>query len=262
MTTTTTTTDTPTTAETERALDLLSAWDAQQAAYITHREQRFTVMLDVVDHVVPQGGVVLDLASGPGSISQRVLARRPDVTCIAVDFDPVLLELGRTALGGQPVRFVDADLWDRDWTAGLDGAVPDAVLSSTALHWLPSDVLSRVYNDLGGLLAPGGVVLNADHLRHLDGRTLFAELSARDDERTQRTDRAAGALDWDQWFAEVTAVERYGRLAAERERRFALRPPNPELSLAFHTAALQVAGFAEVGPVWQYLDDFVVLARR
>ncbi|PZE84145.1 trans-aconitate 2-methyltransferase [Curtobacterium sp. MCBD17_032] len=261
-TTTTTTTDAPTTAETERALDLLAAWDAQQAAYITHREQRFTVMLDVVDHVVPEGGVVLDLASGPGSISQRVLARRPDVTCIAVDFDPVLLELGRTALAGQPVRFVDADLWDRDWTAGLDGAVPDAVLSSTALHWLPSDVLSRVYNDLGGLLAPGGVVLNADHLRHLDGRTLFAELSARDDERTQRTDRAAGALDWDQWFAEVTAVERYGRLAGERERRFALRPPNPELSLAFHTAALEVAGFAEVGPVWQYLDDFVVLARR
>jgi trans-aconitate methyltransferase len=262
MTTTTTTTAVPTPAETERALDLLSAWDRQQAAYITHREQRFTVMLDVVDHVVPQGGVVLDLASGPGSISQRVLARRPDVTCIAVDHDPVLLELGRTALAGQAVRFVDADLWDRDWTAGLDGAVPDAVLSSTALHWLPSDVLSRVYNDLGSLLAPGGVVLNADHLRHLDGRALFSELSALDDERTQRTDRAGGALDWDQWFAEVTAVERYGRLAAERERRFEDRPPNPELSLAFHVAALEVAGFGEVGPVWQYLDDFVVLARR
>ncbi|PZF38647.1 MULTISPECIES: trans-aconitate 2-methyltransferase [unclassified Curtobacterium] len=258
----TTTTATPTAAETEQALALLASWDTQQAAYITHREQRFAVMLDVVDHVVPRGGVVLDLASGPGSISQRIIARRPDVTCIAVDYDPVLLELGRTALAGQPVRFVDADLWDRDWTTGLDGVVPDAVLSSTALHWLPSDVLSRVYNDLGSLLAPGGVVMNADHLRHLDGRTLFAELSDLDDVRTQQTDRAAGALDWDQWFAEVTAVERYGRLVAERERRFEHRPPNPELSLDFHVAALEVAGFAEVGPVWQYLDDFVVLARR
>ncbi|WIB26751.1 class I SAM-dependent methyltransferase [Curtobacterium sp. MCSS17_015] len=257
-----TTSATPTPDETEHALRLLAAWDVQQAAYITNREQRFTIMLDVVDHVVPEGGVVLDLASGPGSISQRVLERRPDITCIALDHDPVLLELGRTALAGRRVRFVDADLWDRDWTAGLDGAVPHAVLSSTALHWLPSDVLSRVYNDLGALLAPGGVVLNADHLRHLDGRTLFEELSARDDERTQRTDRAAGALDWDQWFAEVVAAERYGRLAAERDRRFADRPPNPELSLAFHVAALQVAGFAEVGPVWQHLDDFVVLARR
>ncbi|PZE59751.1 SAM-dependent methyltransferase [Curtobacterium sp. MCPF17_047] len=257
---TTTTTTTP--AETERALGLLAAWDAQQAAYITNREQRFAIMLDVVDHVVPQGGIVLDLASGPGSISQRVVARRPDITCIALDHDPVLLELGRTALAGQPVRFVDADLWDRDWTAGLDGAIPDAVLSSTALHWLPSDVLSRVYNDLGSIVPPGGVVLNADHLRHLDGRTLFAELSALDDERTQQADRASGALDWDQWFAEVTAVERYGRLAAERERRFEHRPPNPELSLGFHVAALEVAGFTEVGPIWQYLDDFVVLARR
>ncbi|PZF57863.1 SAM-dependent methyltransferase [Curtobacterium sp. MCSS17_008] len=251
-----------TTTESAAALQLLAAWDAQQAAYITNREARFDVMLDVVDHVVPQGGVVLDLASGPGSISQRVVARRPDLTCIALDHDPVLLELGRTALAGQPVEFVDGDLWDPAWTDLLHGAVPDAVLSSTALHWLPSDVLSRVYNDLGRLLRPGGVVMNADHLRHLDGRTLFAELSARDDERTQRDDRAAGALDWDQWFAEVVAVERYGRLAAERERRFEHRPPNPELSLRFHVAALEVAGFAEVGPVWQYLDDYVVLARR
>lgn len=258
-------TNTPTTAsDIEEARVLLSAWDTQQAAYITHREPRFDVMLDIVDHVVPEGGVVLDLASGPGSISQRVRERRPDVTCVAVDHDPVLLELGRTALAehGDAVRFVDADLWDPDWVSALDGAAPHAVLSSTALHWLPAAVLARVYTDLGRLVPKGGVVLNADHLRHLDGRPLFEELSRLDDERTQQRDHAAGAASWDEWWADLVAVDRYGRLAAERDRRFADRPPNPELSVRFHTEALRVAGFREAGTVWQHLDDFVVLARR
>lgn len=257
-------TSTPTPAVISDAQALLAAWDAQQAAYVTHREARFEIMLDVVDHVVPQGGTVLDLASGPGSISRRVLDRRPDLTCIAVDYDPVLLELGRTALAdrGDHVRFVDADLWDRDWTTVLGGAAPHAVLSSTALHWLPADVLARVYADLASVVAEQGVVLNADHLRHPDGRDLFAELSDLDDQRTQASGREAGAATWDEWWADLVAVERYGRLAAERERRFADRPPNPDLSLAFHVEALRVAGFAEAGPVWQHLDDFVVLARR
>lgn len=263
MTTTTPRTD-PGPDEVHRARELLAAWDDQQAAYVARREDRFAIMLDVVEHVVPEGGVVLDLASGPGPISERVLARRPDVTCVALDHDPVLLELGRTALAdhGDRVRFVDADLWDRDWTARLDGAVPHAVLSSTALHWLPADVLARVYADLAGLVPSGGVVLDADHLRHLDGRPLFERLSVLDDERTQAEGRASGAQTWDEWWRDLVAEERYGALAEERERRFASRPPNPDLSPAFHVEALRTAGFAEAGTIWQHLDDYVVLAQR
>ncbi|MFZ4894179.1 class I SAM-dependent methyltransferase [Plantibacter sp. Mn2098] len=247
-----------------RSRDLLTAWDAQQAAYITGREARFTMMLDILEHVLPPDGVVLDLACGPGSITARVLDRFPDVTCIAADYDPVLLELGRNALAhhGDRVRFVDVDLWDAEWTSALGDARPDAVLSSTALHWLPADVLARVYGDLAATVAPGGVVLNADHLRHLDGRPLFEELSRLDDERTQQRDRAAGAKDWDGWWADVTSVAEYAALAVERDRRFAHRPPNPELSLTFHVEALRMAGFAEAGPVWQHFDDYIVLARR
>ena len=251
-------------ADVDQAKDLLSAWDRQQAAYITRREERFGIMLDILDHVVPDGGTVLDLASGPGSISERVLTRRPDVTVIAADYDPVLLELGRTALHEHRdrVSFVDVDLWDPTWISRLPDGTPHAVLSSTALHWLPADVLARVYADLGALVPVGGVVMNADHLRHLEGRPLFEELSRLDDAATQENDRAAGAQTWDEWWADLVAVPRYGSLAEERERRFASRPANPDLSLQFHVEALRVAGFVEAGPVWQHLDDFVVLARR
>lgn len=242
----------------------LAAWDRQQAAYVNRREDRFAVMLDVLAHTAPAGALVVDLACGPGSVSARVLDRFPGMTCVAVDYDPVLQELGRHALAhhGDRVQFADADLWDPRWTDVLDGRRPHAVLSSTALHWLPADVLTRVYADAARVLEPGGVLLNADHLRAPVGRPLFEELAARDDAATQERDRAAGALTWDGWWAELVAHPHYAPLAAERERRFADRPANPDLSLAFHVAALQAAQFGEAGSVWQHLDDYVVLARR
>jgi hypothetical protein len=39
-----------------------------------------------------------------------------------------------------------------------------AVLSSTALHWLEPEPLTRRYRDLGRLLRPGGVFLSGDHM--------------------------------------------------------------------------------------------------
>jgi O-methyltransferase involved in polyketide biosynthesis len=247
-----------------RAADLLASWDRQQASYITHRESRFEVMLDAVQLAVPADGVVLDLASGPGSISARLLDRMPRLTVIALDYDPVLLELGRRALAhhGGRVSFVDGDLFDPAWVAALNGVRPDAVLSSTALHWLPGHILARVYGELAALLPAGGLFANADHLRFAEGRPFFDELARRDDERTQTVDRSNGALDWDQWFTEVVSEPEFAALAPERARRFSDRPPNPDLSLDFHVAALRTAGFAEAGPAWQYLDDYVVVAQR
>jgi hypothetical protein len=247
-----------------RARELLTLWDHQQASYISHREARFDVLLDVLERTIPADGVVLDLASGPGSITARVLERMPSVSCIALDYDPVLLALGRSALAehGDRVAFVDADLWNPAWLGSLGGRTPHAVVSSTALHWLPAAVLTRVYSDLGTLLREGGVVMNADHLRHAGGRPLFEALSAGDDARTQRVSRASGALDWDQWWAEVVAIAEFAELEPERARRFSSRPANPDLSLDFHVSALEVAGFAEAGPIWQHFDDYIVLARR
>ncbi|HEY0187581.1 MAG TPA: class I SAM-dependent methyltransferase [Cellulomonas sp.] len=249
---------------TDWSRDHLAAWDRQQAAYVNRREDRFAVMLDVLAQTVPSGALVVDLACGPGSVSARVLDRFPGMTCLAVDHDPVLVELGRHALAahGDRVQFVEADLWDPGWTRVLGGRRPHAVLSSTALHWLPADVLTRVYAEAAALIEPDGVLLNADHLRQREGRPLFEELSRRDDEATQQRDHADGALTWDAWWSDLVAHPHYAPLAPERERRFAQRPPNPDLGPAFHVAALRSAGFREAGPVWQHLDDYVLLAQR
>ncbi|WP_201787178.1 trans-aconitate 2-methyltransferase [Actinoplanes sp. TFC3] len=249
---------------TAAATRLLQDWDEQQSAYVAHRENRFAVMLDVLRLHFPGGKVnVLDLACGPGAIPRRVLQAFPHAEVTAVDYDPILLQIATAVLTehGTRARVVDADLATPDWPATLD-ARPGAVLSSTALHWLSPAQLLAVYQAAAALLPPGGVLLNADHLRFDDSSPTLRDLAGRHDETTQREGFAAGALDYAAWYAKAIREPELAALAPVRNQRFANRPPQPLASLEFHLAALHTAGFAEVGTVWQYLDDYVVFARR
>ena len=243
---------------------LLDAWDRQQEAYIAYREQRFEVMLDVLRLTHGDEFTVLDLACGPGAISDRVLARFPGARVVAVDYDPILLTVARGALaerhGTDRVTVIDADLVAAGWEKQVP--VVDAVLSSTALHWLSPTELSAVYATAATLLKPGGVLLNGDHLRYGPGNPTLREISEKHDEETQRAAFATGALDYQEWYAEAARHPEIAALEEERAARFADRPPQPLSPLAFHLAALEAAGFPETGTVWQYIDDYVVFARR
>ncbi|QIQ05883.1 class I SAM-dependent methyltransferase [Streptomyces liangshanensis] len=244
--------------------DLLARWDDQQAAYIAHRDQRFTSMLDVLRLHLPEEFSALDLACGPGSLADRLLGAFPRATVTAVDYDPLLLHLAGEVLAehGGRATTLEADLLRPDWTSALGGRAFDAVVTSTALHWLSPGDLLRVYTDLAGLLPPGGLLLNADHLRFGEDAPTLRAVSARHDAECQAAAFGQGADTWDAWFTRAAARPGAAPLAAERERRFADRPPQPLAPLHFHLSALRTAGFTEVGTVWQYLDDYVVLARR
>ncbi|WNG20876.1 class I SAM-dependent methyltransferase [Cystobacter fuscus] len=244
----------------------LRRWDAQQTGYLPRREQRFEVMLDVLSELLPEEFVLVDLACGPGSISQRVLERFPKARCIAVDLDPVLLTLGRGALGdgGGRLRWVAADLMTVDLVARLEVASVDAVLSTTALHWLPAERLVALYHQLGRLVRPGGVFLNGDNIPFSRRPSPFQRLA----EQARRRDEAKafgerGVEDWEVWWKALAAEPGMGPLIEERQRLFAgIRRDWSEPLLEVHEAALRDAGFQDVGVLWQHLDDRIILAVR
>lgn len=255
---------------TDTALDLIdwhgwmARWDAQQTGYLPEREARFTVMLDALEQLLPASFVLLDLACGPGAISQRVLRRFPGASSIAVDVDPVLLTLGQRVLGTQASRlqWVDADLRDPSWAARLGVSQVDAVLSTTALHWLPAGHLVRLYRDLSQLLRPGGIFLNGDHMRYGAGLPTLRTLAQQHYQQTIQTAFGSGqGEDWEHWWRALSGEPGMAELFAERARRF------PEAShddtapiYDLHVGALRDAGFREVGVIWQRYDDRVLLA--
>jgi trans-aconitate methyltransferase len=261
------------TTDTTSAIDWtgwLRRWDTQQQGYLPDREERFSAMLDVLAVHLKPDFVALDLACGPGAISQRLLARFPEAQTIALDTDPVLLALGEGALGdlGGRMSWMKDDLTDPAWierlTARLDGRPLDAVLSSTALHWLSGDVLARVYHQLGALMPAGSVVLNADNMPFGLHEPMFQQLAtALKQQEQQEAFQQAGVEDWANWWEAIEQEPSLGALFAEREARFSWRDrqwTNPRYE--FQVGALREAGFREVGTFWQRRDNRVLLAIR
>ena len=248
----------------------LARWDTQQTGYLPEREARFNVMFDALDVLLPESFVALDLACGPGAISQRLLKRFPKARCIAVDLDPVLLTMGQNVLGTMDGRltWVEADLASSEWITQLGVDAVDAVLSTTALHWLPASHLVDLYRQLGQLVRPGGVVLNGDHMSFEPRLERFQQLAnvvkkrIQDEAFTQR-----GVEDWTQWWDALAQEPGLQSLLADREARFApqrqlLSTVSYRPTYALHEAALREAGFEQVDVIWQRLDNRVLMAIR
>jgi SAM-dependent methyltransferase len=240
----------------------IERWDLQQEESLPDREDRFTALIDAVQEAAGRPDpVVLDIGCGPGSLAVRLLARLPRATVMAIDADPVMLELGRAAYPDLPgLRFVDLDLRVPGWSArlGLDRS-PDAAVSTTALHWLPEPDLRALYAELTTVLRPGGLLLNGDHFA-LDAKQ-YPTLAGLDLALRRREDlrRFPGGHreSWHAWWEAVAADPALARHAAERRHRHvdAGHHGSKSSQLATHVDALRAAGFAEVGTLWQRGDN-------
>jgi trans-aconitate methyltransferase len=257
--------------------ELMSSWDRQQEGYLPARETRFRVMFDAIEELVGEEFLALDLACGPGSISQRLLERFPSARSVALDLDPVLLAIGQQTLGtiDGRLRWLQRDLRHPDWSAALQEQRFDVVLSTTALHWLTPPQLAVVYRRLATIVRAGGIVLNGDHMPFDRSQPSLARLTrALEERQEQRAFEQEGIDDWARWWERLEEIPGLAELLAERKRLWGEGGPGEAVALwkredkrhcpsrNFACAALTEAGFGEVGSLWQELDDYILLAVR
>ncbi|WP_406497314.1 class I SAM-dependent methyltransferase [Streptomyces sp. NBC_00846] len=238
------------------------SWDRQQEWYMPDREERFRVMLDMVEAVVGSRPRVLDLACGTGSITDRLLKRFPEATSTGVDLDPALLAIARGHFDGdERVTFVTADLKDPDWAGQLPYESYDAVLTATALHWLHTEPLTALYRRIGGLVRDGGVFMNADHMIDTETPRINAAERAHRHAAMDRA-RAAGALDWTDWWALAAKAPVLAGPTAERYTIYGEHADGDTPSVRWHVDTLREAGFGEARAVWASPSDSLVLAVK
>ncbi|WP_196258166.1 class I SAM-dependent methyltransferase [Pelagibacterium limicola] len=245
------------------AHDLLARWDAQQTAYIKHRDQRFAIMAETIARHCGDSPRILDLACGPSSTSAALLKLLPGAQIVAVDKDPVLLAIATESFAGRDnVEVHDEDLDQTAWLEAIGGQF-DAVVSSTALHWLAPDALARLYFTLSSKVREGGIFLNADHLKYDDvTQPVLHRISAEDDKNNQKIAFDSGVDTWDAWWDAVKANPAYQDAVARRDIVWEGKGPQPHVSLGYHLTTLRSAGFRETGTIWQYFDDYVLYAVR
>jgi SAM-dependent methyltransferase len=239
-------------------------WDLQQETFLPDREARFDAMLGALRAGLGERFRFLDLGAGTGSLSERILRRFPRARGVAVDFDPILLRIGRAGLGtlGGRLTWVEADLRRAGWVRALPRGRFDAVVSTTALHWFDGRNLERLYREVAKLLRPRGLFLNGDGLGYPLESTTVRRL-ARVASRSGRARRAGGGESWDDWWLAVERDPRFAREVELRRERFPVaheRVRTPDL--AGHVARLRRAGFREVEVAWARWSNRVLLAVR
>jgi tRNA (cmo5U34)-methyltransferase len=143
---------------TDHARDYLERADS-----ISHRGEGESALLEFIPADTRR---ILDLGTGDGRLLALVreeLVRRehPDIEAVAVDFSPAMLEAVRKRFAGESSVSVVAH--------NMDALLPafgtfDAVISSFAIHHLVHERKRGLYAEIYGLLNPGAVFCNLEHV--------------------------------------------------------------------------------------------------
>jgi hypothetical protein len=177
---------------------------------------------------------------------------------IGVDSDPVLLAIAAAAY---EIELVDHDLAEPGWIDALpvSGAF-DAVVSTTALHWLEPEALATVYAQVGARMRPGAILLNGDKMPDWD-----QEITELQKELVRRQVARAGvaeAENWQDWWVATKEEPEFAELIAEHDSRTWIHPARSNPDYATHLDSLAAAGFGATGTVWQYGQRRILAAIR
>jgi trans-aconitate methyltransferase len=186
----------------------------------------------VVAVELPAPRTVVDVGSGPGTFLGVFLDRFPSAHGVWSDVSALMRDEAAANLAGfgDRVTYRIGDLVDLDGT-GIPSGV-DVLLTSRALHHLSPTGLAAFYHDAAEHLAPGGWLVNLDHV----GVT----------EAWQRRLRAVRPL----------------LTGGRRERRTRHRHDGPLPSASDHLQGYAAAGLEDVEMIWRTLHTCLFVGRR
>jgi SAM-dependent methyltransferase len=187
-------------------------------------DEQVAMLLRLARRFTPQAARVADLGCGDGFLARAVLSGFPAVHALLIDQSEPMLRRAEEAMrpfaGSCEIRHGD-----------LSGPLPpqlgdgpfDLIVSGYAIHHLPTARKRSLYGEVFGLLAPGGLFVNVEHVA-----SATPELEAVHD---------------DAYIDHIAAVT--GRERAEVEREYHGRPDKADNLL--DPVEAQVGWLREIG---------------
>lgn len=143
------------------------------------REQ-IDVMLRLIEAGEGPVDGVLDLGCGDGILAAAILERYPGARGVLLDFSRPMLDAARHnhQRHDDKLAFVLGDYGEPAWIELVAEAAPfDVIVSGYSIHHQPDARKRMLYAELFGLLRPGGMFVNVEHVASASpwGQALFDE---------------------------------------------------------------------------------------
>ena len=177
----------------------------------------------------PGTALVVDVGSGPGDYLSTMLDTFPAARGVWTDVSPAMAEIARPALAGYRDR-VEFRLVDLEDLSPLPEQA-DVITTSRASHHFDADTLARFYASAAGHLAPGGWLVNLDHVL------------------------SPGA--WDRRLRDARAA-----MIPPKQDGTGHSHDKPLPMVEEHLAALAAAGFEDVAMPWRSFYTVLFMARK
>jgi tRNA (cmo5U34)-methyltransferase len=130
----------------------------ERADLISHRGEGEAALLEFIPAATRR---ILDLGTGDGRLLALVRSAHPETEAVAVDFSPAMLEAARKRFASDP----RVSVVEHNMDSSLPALGPfDAVISSFAIHHLGHERKRALYREVFGMLNPGGVFCNLEHV--------------------------------------------------------------------------------------------------
>ncbi|WP_020578667.1 class I SAM-dependent methyltransferase [Actinopolymorpha alba] len=138
-----------------------TTYDASRRRLVPCFDDFYRTALRFVTLDLPEAPRVLDLGAGTGLFAALVAGVRPKVSLTLVDSAAPMLDAAGRALSGLGIA---ADLRHQDLADPLPDGQFDAVISALAIHHVDDPGKRDLYRRVRGILAPGGVFVNAEQV--------------------------------------------------------------------------------------------------
>jgi ubiquinone/menaquinone biosynthesis C-methylase UbiE len=128
-------------------------------------DEQVRIMLRVARRFVPQPARVIDLGCGDGFLARAVLSEFPTAHALLIDHSEPMLRRAHKAMSPFSGR---SDIRHGNLSDPLPPQVGDGpfdlIVSGYAIHHLPTARKRSLYHEVFGLLAPGGLFVNIEHV--------------------------------------------------------------------------------------------------
>ena len=134
---------------------------------IPFAQEQIDLLLRLTRKALPDVGRFLDLGCGDGILGRALHGEYPSAVGVYVDFSETMIAAAKQKVNAaaEKALFIVQDYGHPEWLRSVSGPGPfDLIVSGLSIHHQPDPRKRELFAELFGLLVPGGLFLNLEHV--------------------------------------------------------------------------------------------------